>query len=1145
MPGLKIHIDTAEAERATRDLKKNLQGVGYSAEETEKEVGKLKRRLLDTRAEQKSKKSLDEISKSVDLTRFEYARLQRQLGDYSGSVKTMVLGQNSAIASFATLGTALTAMGVAAGYTLTKLSADSIAAASALEEVSSKYSVVFEGQTHIVDEWARLLVDSYAMSTREAKQYLSSVQDLLVPMGMQADAAANLSNEIVKLAADLGSFNNMPTQQVIENVQSALVGEYETMKKYGVVINATRVQQEALNMGLANTKNELTAAHKAQAAYKLILESSKAAIGDMDRTSHEYANTTKRLDAEWEDFVATLGNSLIPTATRAKSVLADMLDTATKAISGPSQEEFLKTIADSIEKQIAMFDRLGSESIKKTRQYKALLANLESIRNVQEDTYLDYGKWDDGIEDANDSLNETKNTLSEIRKTTLQIKEIWSDTYDLDSGSNPVQAAIDEMWTARHNEQLLLKQNIDLQNRMAEAIEDTYADMGHHMDGLLDDVEEENTKTVKKIESEWNHVTENIHDVFASELNDMFDEGIDGFEDFGSRIVGVIQGAFAEAFAYDIMRGLGFQVGAGVGLFSGGASGSGLLGNFGASGGGFSPTNLLSGANSMWGAYSGTTSAAAYNLLSQVPGLGFGGAVSSGSLAAGAELGWGAAANAAIGSGTGAGGLAATLSAAAPWLAIGAFALPMISGLFDDDPDPRIGIRDSRFFGARGDDVMPSQYGYTPFVQDLGDKSGIAGTIHNYYEGVFGRIDNLIGGSVSDILSSKNFDFVVDPTGYDTLGDAVAALADSVFEEFSQELVSGLGMGALDLDQSFFESIRADGESLLDTFSRFGTIAGEIDNFVEEFYVQVNTLGNTSQEAFSNLSSIHGIFTAMDATLEQMTSNTVVSNLEALNTTFDSWVDTLTEAGARLEAVNQAEQDRNQILGANISGLSGQNLTAALLAGGDLNSLMNNSLASTVAGFGGQELALMASGINSQIGSAYNSGGLDAVLGLDLADEMAALTDAGQGWVDTIRELTGYEEDLANARKVSTSSIDDLIHDLQGGSLAPVQSLEYFRRAYTSDLTSLSTPGTVDEVNARIQDFTGSARDYLDFAQGTGGYQSIHQAVLSALQTVQVAEVGPQVHVRVKIGEREIEDMTVDVLTNSPEAQAAVERITA
>ena len=200
-------------------------------------------------------------------------------------------------------------------YALQKIARESIAAASALQEVQGKFDVVFRGQQKQAEEWAKTLVSAYAMSRREAKQYLSSVQDLLVPMGMEATAAAKLSNEIVKLSADLGSFNNLPTAQVMLNIQSALTGEYESMKKYGVVINATVVQQKALNMGLASTKDELTAGMKAQAAYALMVEGSTAAIGDMARTQNNYANQLKKFHALVEDTYATIGKFLIPAVT--------------------------------------------------------------------------------------------------------------------------------------------------------------------------------------------------------------------------------------------------------------------------------------------------------------------------------------------------------------------------------------------------------------------------------------------------------------------------------------------------------------------------------------------------------------------------------------------------------------------------------------------------------------------------------------------------------------------------------------------------------------------------------------------------------------------------------------------------------------
>jgi len=186
-----------------------------------------------------------------------------------------------------------------------------IAASSALEETIAKFETVFATQIDKANEWASVLVDSFKMSEREAKANLAAFQDLLVPMGMAADAAGRMSFEVVKLSADLGSFNNLPTERVIADVQSALVGNYETMKKYGVVLNATTVQQEALGMGLAASKEELTAADKAQAAYALIVKGSTAAIGDMERTGGSWANTMKGMKARLEDMSAAAGDVIV------------------------------------------------------------------------------------------------------------------------------------------------------------------------------------------------------------------------------------------------------------------------------------------------------------------------------------------------------------------------------------------------------------------------------------------------------------------------------------------------------------------------------------------------------------------------------------------------------------------------------------------------------------------------------------------------------------------------------------------------------------------------------------------------------------------------------------------------------------------
>lgn len=215
--------------------------------------------------------------------------------------------------------------------------------ASGYEETANKFNVVFAGQVASATRAADMLVNHYAMTRKESRQYMSSIQDLLVPMGLQRDLAAALSTEVVKLSADLGSFNNVPTAQVMADVQSALVGNYETMKKYGVVLNEATVQQQALSLGISKSKGDLSAGEKAYAAFSLIVKDSAAAVGDLARTSGGYANQKKQFVAAIEDVGTAFGEALLPTANATLAVLKDIA-VELRNILNPDTLEKLKQI---------------------------------------------------------------------------------------------------------------------------------------------------------------------------------------------------------------------------------------------------------------------------------------------------------------------------------------------------------------------------------------------------------------------------------------------------------------------------------------------------------------------------------------------------------------------------------------------------------------------------------------------------------------------------------------------------------------------------------------------------------------------------------------------------------------------------------
>jgi len=304
----------------------------------------------------------------------------RRTGQSVGDFDKKLTGTNATLAKMGSL--VGTLVGVYGLMKLVSALNDCVKAASDLEEVTSKFNVVFEGQAKKAEAWAQALVDGYAMSTREARQYLSSVQDLLVPMGMEANAAAYLSNEIVKLSADLGSFNNLPTAQVMGDIQSALVGNYETMKKYGVVVNATIVQEKALAMGLAKTKDQLTVAQKAFAAYTLMLESSKAAVGDMARTSGSYANQIKAMKANVENLKAEIGTNLLPALSGWLVAINAILKAWNKLFEGPSAIDLLEKKIGMVKDQIKTIQWSGAYGFGDDKGLDGLIQRLDHLEST-------------------------------------------------------------------------------------------------------------------------------------------------------------------------------------------------------------------------------------------------------------------------------------------------------------------------------------------------------------------------------------------------------------------------------------------------------------------------------------------------------------------------------------------------------------------------------------------------------------------------------------------------------------------------------------------------------------------------------------------------------------------------------------------
>lgn len=190
-----------------------------------------------------------------------------------------------------------------------------IETASDTGEQLDKVKVLLGKNAKDVDDWSKKTASSIGISRREALTFAGTFSNLFRSMQFSQDASASMSKGLVQLAADLASLSNASPTEALDAIRSAMVGESEPMRRFGVNMSELTLKNEALKQGLIKTTKEaLSPAQKAAAAYGLIMQQTSLAQGNFSLTSQGLANQQRLLAAEFDNLKATLGAQLLPTA---------------------------------------------------------------------------------------------------------------------------------------------------------------------------------------------------------------------------------------------------------------------------------------------------------------------------------------------------------------------------------------------------------------------------------------------------------------------------------------------------------------------------------------------------------------------------------------------------------------------------------------------------------------------------------------------------------------------------------------------------------------------------------------------------------------------------------------------------------------
>ena len=203
-----------------------------------------------------------------------------------------------------------------------------IKVAADAEEITNKFNVVFGESAKSADKFASVLGEATGRSSTKLKEMLSALQDTFVPLGFARDTSAKLSKALSQLSLDVASFNNKADDEVMKAFQSAIVGNHEAVRSFGIVLTEASVKEEALRTGIIKSNRELTAQEKVLSRVSLIYKSTKDAQGDLIRTQDSYTNQLKAFNDQMFELQRTIGETLMPIAANLLSLGARFADTA-------------------------------------------------------------------------------------------------------------------------------------------------------------------------------------------------------------------------------------------------------------------------------------------------------------------------------------------------------------------------------------------------------------------------------------------------------------------------------------------------------------------------------------------------------------------------------------------------------------------------------------------------------------------------------------------------------------------------------------------------------------------------------------------------------------------------------------------------
>ena len=263
--------------------------------------------------------------------------------------------------------------GFAATIGATKFITGSIEQAKLLEQSYRSLETVFGPMTDQMKKFAEGAA-SIGLSQTEAAKASIFIGGVLQQYGVSTDKAAESTQKLVSLAADLSFVYGYDVQEALLGMTALFRGEYDPIEKFGVAMKQNEIESIKAARGLAGLTGAAEMNADVLIRQELLFQRTGKSLGAFTENTDTLAVQSEVLRATFENLQAQLGQELTPVITQFFSDLIPIIEEA-----GPGLVKVFEAVAEVVKGLAGIFIDLFDPTTQLGESFMLLGVQFEQL----------------------------------------------------------------------------------------------------------------------------------------------------------------------------------------------------------------------------------------------------------------------------------------------------------------------------------------------------------------------------------------------------------------------------------------------------------------------------------------------------------------------------------------------------------------------------------------------------------------------------------------------------------------------------------------------------------------------------------------------------------------------------------------------